>query len=81
MKTSNHLYKVLLGFYGYDEVRERYVIAADVPAVKEYVEERWSLSTISGIEYIDVINGKMFDTPERAEVIEQINELRGIHEA
>lgn len=80
MKTDNHLYKVLLGFYGFDELRERYVVAKDIPALKQYIEARWSISEIKEIEYIDVVYGKTFNTPERDTMIDQINKLRGVHE-
>ena len=69
------LFKATLGFYGYDELRERHIAAENIAVVETYVAKRWPTSEIKDIEFIDVLFGEAKDnTEERAEI------MRGIHD-
>jgi len=72
------LFKATLGFYGYDELRERHIAAENIAVVETYVAKRWPTAEIKDVEFIDVLFGEAKDnTDERADIIEN---LRGIHE-
>ena len=72
------LFKITLKFYGYEELRERYIAAENIAVAETYVAKRWPTAEIKDVEFIDVLCGEAKDnTEERVEIIKN---LRGIHE-
>ena len=63
LMNCKFVYRAILGFYGYDSLYERLVIAKNIEEVKEFALKQWPTAEVRDVEYIDIAHGEDIDSP------------------